>query len=294
MPTHLQTYTTSTWDQHFVDSVQREAIGSLEEGQLLFLPNLSFSLHPEETQFLSHRYVDRKTKHISYQPTTRQLWGTRHLTNQQYAQLKIMLDRFSQAAYTLIQRLLTPYALHLVVGRTSFRPVQVSQRKTSYRKDDTRLHVDAFPATPNQGKRILRVFCNINPHTEDRVWHIGEPFERVAERFIPTIQTPTPLTRRLLHWCKITKSYRTLYDHYMLHMHHHMKADQNYQNAVSKQEVRFPPNSTWIAQTDQVSHASMSGRYALEQTFYLPVHAMFDELRSPLRILEKMLGKKLA
>src|SRR3990167_11363980 len=246
MPTHLQTYTTSTWDQHFVDSVQREAIGSLEEGQLLFLPNLSFSLHPEETQFLSHRYVDRKTKHISYQPTTRQLWGTRHLTNQQYAQLKIMLDRFSQAAYTLIQRLLTPYALHLVVGRTSFRPVQVSQRKTSYRKDDTRLHVDAFPAAPNQGKRILRVFCNINPHGEDRAWRIGENFEQVANRFLPKADKPRWLKSFLLRLFRVTKSYRTPYDHYMLQLHDKMKADEDYQQQAPQQEIRFPANSTWI------------------------------------------------
>ena len=33
----------------------------------------------------------------------------------------------------------------------------------SWRKDDSRLHVDAFPSRPNRGERILRVFCNVNP-----------------------------------------------------------------------------------------------------------------------------------
>ena len=46
--------------------------------------------------------------------------------------------------------------------------------------------------------------------------------------------------------------------------------------------------------TDQVSHAALYGQDVLEQTFYLPVSAMQDENRSPLRILEKMTKQKLA
>jgi hypothetical protein len=38
----------------------------------------------------------------------------------------------------------------------------------------------------------------------------------------------------------------------------------------------------------------MGGRYALEQTFLLPVEAMRDPARSPLRVLEKLRGHALA
>ena len=49
--------------------------------------------------------------------------------------------------------------------------------------------------------------------------------------------------------------------------------------------------STWIAFTDQVSHA-MAGQYQLEQTFLVP-GPMLDEQRSPLRILERLMGRPL-
>jgi len=37
-----------------------------------------------------------------------------------------------------------------------------------------------------------------------------------------------------------------------------------------------------------VSHAAMAGQYQLEQTFLLPVSAMQQPERSPLRILERI------
>ena len=79
----------------------------------------------------------------------------------------------------------------------------------------------------------------------------------------------------------------------MLQMHNLMKADDEYQQKASQQEIRFPSGTSWIVQTDDVSHAAMQGQYVLEQTFYLPVKAMKNEAKSPLRILEKMLNKKL-
>ncbi len=38
----------------------------------------------------------------------------------------------------------------------------------------------------------------------------------------------------------------------------------------------------------------MAGQYQLEQTFLLPVDAMTDQARSPLRILERLKGRRLA
>lgn len=289
----LQTLMIREWGEHFPDSTQEQAINSLENGQILFFPRLPFELTPLEMHFLSPEYVDPQAKNIGYAPDQKKLWGVRGLTDQEHDQLKKMLDRFSSASFSLIQSLLPRYAAQLTVGRTSLRPVQVCNRKSSYRKDDKRLHVDAFPSAPNQGKRILRVFCNINPHGEDRVWRVGEPFEEVAKRFLPKINKPIPGAAAILRMLKITKSYRTAYDHYMLRMHNCMKADEKYQVHATQQEVRFPPGSTWIVQTDHVSHAAMAGQHLLEQTFYLPVKAMLDESRSPLHILEKLLEKPL-
>jgi hypothetical protein len=179
------------------------------------------------------------------------------------------------------------------VARTSLRTVQISGRSISVRKDDKRLHIDAFPSNPNQGKRILRVFCNINPEGEERVWRVGEAFEKVAQTFLPKIAAPFPGAAKILQGLKITKSYRTLYDHYMLQIHDRMKLDEDYQASVPYTEIRFPAFSTWIVQTDHVSHAAMSGQHLLEQTFYLPVNAMNNPELSPLKILEKFTARQL-
>lgn len=289
----LETFLARQWDEHFPDSAQQQAIHQLENGQILYFPELTFSLSPDEQTFLSPDYADPHAKNISFHSTLNKLWGMQHLNDKQHLQLKAMLERYSRHALQLVHGLLPPYTQQLIVGRTSFRPVQISGRVTSYRKDDKRLHVDAFPSSPNQGKRILRVFCNINPHGENRVWRLGEPFEKVAEQFLPRCKKPIPGVATLLHLLKITKSYRTAYDHYMLQIHDNMKADEHYQKHAGQQTIPFPSGSSWIVQTDQVSHAAMQGQYLLEQTFYLPIKAMKDETKAPLRVLERLLQKKL-
>ncbi len=289
----LQTFATRDWNEHFPESSQKQAITSLEDGQILYFPELAFTLTDAEKEFLNPDYADPHAKNISYNAKHKKLWGVQHLTDAQHMQLKAMLDRFSKQAHHLITQLLPRYAQQVTVARTSYRPVQVSNRKTSYRKDDKRLHVDAFPSAPNQGKRILRVFCNINPNNQERVWRVGEPFEKVAQQFLPSICKPRPGVASLLRLLRITKSYRTPYDHYMLAMHNSMKANETYQQSASQKEIRFPSGSSWIVQTDDVSHAAMEGQFMLEQTFYLPVEAMQDQNKSPLKILERLLDQKL-
>ncbi len=289
----LQTFSTRSWAERFSSPLQVQAITSLENGQLLFFPQLAFHITQEEQRFLSPEYMNAKSKNISFNSHTDELRGTKKLMPNEYQILKFMLQRFSTHARHLIEELFPQYKKALIHGRTSFRPVEVSGRVRSYRQDDSRLHVDAFPATPNQGKRILRVFSNINPYGRDRVWRLGEPFADVAQQFFPRLRKPIPASATLLKLLKITKSHRTLYDHYMLQLHDNMKADCLYQRKAKQIELRLPPASSWIVQTDQVSHAAMSGQHMLEQTFYLPVQAMQDESCSPLRVLEKVVGRPL-
>ncbi len=288
-----QLFNATQWDENFSDAIQAQAISALETGHVLLFPALAFSLNANEMAFLSPQIADKRSKNIGYHSTQNKLWGVQQLTDEKHAELKKMMRRFASASFDLVKHLFPHYAPKLQIARTSFRPVQVSHRKTSYRKDDKRLHVDAFPSSPNQGKRILRVFCNINPHQEDRVWRVGEPFEHVAERFLPGIKKPFPGSAALLRILKMTKSRRAPYDHYMLELHNRMKADERYQREAPQEILRFPPGSTWIAQTDQVSHAAMSGQYLLEQTFSLPVCAMQNEALAPLRVLERLLGRRL-
>lgn len=289
----LQHFSVNDWEHNFSSAQQQHAITHLEQGQILFFPTLSFNLLEEEKFFLNPIYADPHNKNICYHPEQHKLWGVQRLTDKQRLKLKSMMDRFSHYSYKLVRRLLPIYNQHLIIARTSFRPIEIMDRKTSFRKDDTRLHIDAFPSAPCQGKRILRVFCNINPNGEDRVWRVGEPFSEIVDRFAPNIKKPTKVTPAILRLLRITKSYRSPYDHYMLNMHDNMKSDRNYQSKANHQELRFPPGSTWIVQTDHVAHAVVQGQYALEQTFYLPIEAMHNIEQSPLKMLEKKLNQVL-
>jgi hypothetical protein len=80
----------------------------------------------------------------------------------------------------------------------------------------------------------------------------------------------------------------------MLGLHDSAKLDMNYQNATTKTEVLFPPNTTWLCYTDQVMHAALSGQFVLEQTFHLDIDAMAEPARAPIKVLEKMTGRALA
>ena len=97
----------------------------------------------------------------------------------------------------------------------------------------------------------------------------------------------------MLRLFRITKTTRTPYDALMLQLHDRMKADADFQAHAPQTPVEFPAGSTWVAFTDQVSHAAMAGQYQLEQTFLLPIDAMSAPERSPLRVLERIKGTRL-
>jgi hypothetical protein len=73
-----------------------------------------------------------------------------------------------------------------------------------------------------------------------------------------------------------------------------MKEDASYQASAPQRPFDFPAGSAWMAFTDSVSHAAMSGQHQLEQTFLVPIDAMLDARRSPLRILERLKARALA
>jgi hypothetical protein len=280
------------WDHPFTPEQQEQAVQALERGQVLVFPNLACPVRPGERKFLSPDVL-HGAKNVSYDPATGSLANTR-CTGAEAAELSRLIADFAYRADGLVRKLVPAYRAGLRRGRTSLRPVEVSGRATSWRKDDTRLHVDSFPSAPTQGRRILRVFSNVNPEGRPRRWRVGEPFEAVARRFWPRLSGPlwgSGLLLRLLH---VTKSRRTRYDHFMLQLHDHMKEDQDYQARAEQAVLDFPAGCTWVCYTDQVSHAAVSGQHQFEQTFRLSVRRMRDQRTAPLRVLERLAGHALA
>jgi hypothetical protein len=285
--------TTDSWQASFDAGEQTEALHTLEDGGLIFFPQLRFALLDTERRFLDAGALQAGTKNISYEENRQSLKGST-LAAGDAQDLRGMLARFAGHARALVRALLPRYEGALEAARASFRPVEAAGRAASWRQDDRRLHVDAFPSRPNQGRRLLRVFSNVHPGGVDRVWKLGEPFAGVACRYLPSLPRHRPAAAALLHLVGATRSRRTEYDHIMLQLHDRMKADDDYQANAPATVLRFPPGSTWIVCTDGVPHAALSGQFMMEQTFLLPVEAMLDPSRAPLRVLERALGRALA
>jgi hypothetical protein len=274
------------------EATRGELTAALESGSVVSIPGFGFEMSDAEKALLDPRIL-AKAKNVSFNPATGKVGGT-SCTGPEAETLAALLARYSRTAVSLVGRLFPSYEGKVIVQRTSLRPAEIAGRKSSWRKDDTRLHVDAFPSQPTRGRRILRVFCNVNPSGRPRVWRLGEPFEAVASRFQGAIGRPFPGSAALKNLLGITKSLQSEYDYVMLRLHDAMKADDAYQRSVGLEPVNFMPGTVWICYADSVSHAALSGQHQFEQTIQVPLAAMGDSAKSPLRILERLRGRALA
>jgi hypothetical protein len=286
----LQITDIQNWQPTVDAALGQQSALALEQGKVLHLPQLGFALQDAEQIFYSPEWLSGKRKNISLEHS--ELRGASG-SPEVLAVMASMIGRYAAQSTALINSLFPQYTEYLHPARTSFRPSKVAGTPPSWKKDDSRLHVDAFPSRPNYGERILRIFTNVNPSGLARTWRVGEPFEQAVQRFLPTISRPLPASARLLHLLKITKRPRSEYDHIMLHLHDGMKADLDYQKNAPQQEVQFPPGSTWICFSDQVLHAAMAGQFMFEQTFHLPIAAQYHPELSPLKVLERIKGRAL-
>jgi hypothetical protein len=278
------------WSAQGVDTPTHDAEPVIEDGGVLCLPDLRFELSADERHLLDAGVADGSAKNVSLRGTSGEVRGA---TPDNIETLRTMMLRYRTQSTALIERLFPHYRGQFTWGNTTYRPTAVEGRVTSWRKDDTRLHVDAFPSNPMHGKRLLRVFHNLNPHGQARHWRTGEPFEDFARRFLPAIPRPLPGSAALLHALHITKSRRSAYDHYMLHLHDGVKADAAYQRDAPQQSVDFAPGTTWVVYSDQVLHAAMGGQFLIEQTFYLEPHALKNPATAPVAVLQRLLGRPL-
>ncbi len=272
---------------------QDAATDALESGKVLYLPRLGFEISSAERRFLSTQWSDGKSKNIYLRGRERALRGAVG-SEQEQAALSAMIERFGRQAQQLVAALFPYYLPHLQFGNTSFRPFEIEGRPPkSFRKDDTRLHPDAFPSNPTGGARLLRVFTNVNPQGRPRVWRVGEPFADMAARIMPRARRQLPGEAALLQALHVTKKRRSEFDHYMLELHDRTKSDLDYQRDMPQQRVEFPPGSSWIVFSDQVLHAVLSGSMMMEQTWMLPLAGLRHPERAPLRVLESMVGRAL-
>jgi hypothetical protein len=259
-----------------------DAVRVLEAGGLVVLPERAFEVAAGERDLIDPAIGDGKAKNVSLDPATGALRGS-SLQGARRDAAQAMIARFAEAATALIGELAPAYVPALQRRRTSFRPGAVATRALSRRKDDRRLHVDAFPSNPTHGRRILRVFANVDPSGAARVWEVGEDGFLTARGRTAGLKTALGITR----------GRQSAYDQVMLQLHDAAKLDDAYQAATARRRVAFAAGGMWAVYTDSVMHAALAGQHAFEQTWLMPVEAMAEPSLAPVRVLERTLGRAL-
>ncbi|MEI9992724.1 MAG: Kdo hydroxylase family protein [Rhizomicrobium sp.] len=287
----ISTFDIARWGGPFDDATRAAAQDALESGQVLYFPKLPFTVGNSENTLLTDALSNGRAKNISRDPDGA-VQGDAGSAEDRVA-LSAMMGRFAAQVRALVLSLFPGFEPSIEQARTSYRPVEIAGRSYSPRNDDKRLHLDAFPTRPQRGRRILRVFSNIHPMGGARVWHVGEPFEDVAKKYAAKVRKPLPLEPWLFELLGVTRGRRSAYDYLMLGLHDGAKLDLDYQKNAPQLEFAFPAGTSWMCFTDQAMHAALSGQFALEQTFHLPIAALSHPERSPLKVLERMTGRAL-
>jgi 3-deoxy-D-manno-oct-2-ulosonic acid (Kdo) hydroxylase len=278
-----------------------QACRDLECGHIVFLPNSPIEIPSEDRELLLGRKQSSSAYHknIAYRPLEDRVTGLDESEAQDAERLRQIMHDFSRRSVEFLSIFLAPYANKWKLEFASFRPIEEKGRQARVHARNDLLHFDSFPTRPTNGARILRFFTNINP-AQSRVWLTSQTFEAFGPMMVKagrlTASVNSPLHRaaysvaRKLH---LRGAHRSPYDDLMHRCHNLMKEDAQFQKNTPKNRWEFPPNSSWMVFTDCVSHAVLSGQYALEQTFLVPHSALVEPQRSPLAILESLAGRRL-
>jgi hypothetical protein len=278
---------------------ERDFAQKLERGDIVHFPVCPFALPgADDHQFLlMQRLASRAHKNIGYDPTTGKVSGYAWSGADQAQRLQKVLGEFSQSVTSWLSGTFPRYATGWQLDRVSYRPEQEATRRLRLTARNDLLHVDAFPSRPTNGWRILRVFANINP-AEPRIWITAEPFARLLQRYGREAGLPDgrhePLLSRLRNslarLLRPGKARRSAYDAFMLRFHNYIKANADFQKNCVKQQWAFQPGCAWLAITDTASHAVLSGRYALEHSYFLAPATLALPEESPPALLRQACG----
>jgi len=285
----------------WTDSRARQICQQLELGAIVFFPATPIVIPSEDRELLLGRKQSSSAYHknVAYRPSEDRVTGLDVSEQQEAVELRRILRDYSQRSAEFLTRFLSPYSGKWKLDFASFRPVEEQGRVARLHARNDLLHFDSFPTRPTNGARILRFFTNINPQ-QSRVWLTSQTFEAFGPHFASKTgflsSFRSPLSRslkaifRALH---IPGANRPPYDELMHRCHNAMKEDSSFQETIAKHRWEFPPDSSWMVFTDCVSHAVLSGQYALEQTFLMPQSALVAPQRSPLTVLESLAGRPL-
>ena len=267
---------------------------ALEQHELQVLPDCPFSLPVgDDLAFLlAQQSISRGGKDISFDPGNGRLSGVRLHDQQARARLAGILGRFSADVTSWVRSSIPEYASGLTRDRVSLRTREEATRVSRLAARNDLLHIDHFPTRPSLGRRILRVYVNIDP-TDSHVWSVSERFPELLARFAAKNRVPA---RSVQDWISPAqtmvrlftgkKAKRSAYDAWMLRLHDFLKESQGFQTKAARKVHTFAPGAMWALFADALAHAQLRGRYALEHSFFVDSSCLVNPEASPLALLE--------
>ncbi|HWY70723.1 MAG TPA: Kdo hydroxylase family protein [Terriglobales bacterium] len=282
----------------------REYCAQLETGDIIFFPETPIKIAQDDLDFLlGHQHVfGTFHKNIAYRPLEDRITGFESAEPSTAERLRRIMSRYSKDVIDFLGGFLGPYRSQWKVDYASYRPEEEAGRDLALRKRNDLLHTDAFPTRPTHGDRILRFFNNINPE-KTRNWITTDTFDVLVEKMRAgklnggsSVQLPSSMSMPAMKRALATIGFgalvpslkRSPYDDFMMRFHNYLKENSGFQQKCPKQHWEFPPGSSWMVYTDMVSHAVLSGQFALEQTLIVAKQAMVTPEKSPYGVLAKL------
>ncbi len=294
-PVHAEAFSAS------VDRARWCAL-QIEQGNVLLFPSSAFSLPEGAREFLLSQWQSSAGYHknVAYRPLADRLTGYQAARREEAVRLREILRQFSREAARFVGETLAPYDDGIRRDFASFRPIEEQGRPNRTRARNDLLHTDAFPTRPTRGDRILRFFVNLNP-SRPRVWITSETFGPLAERYGHAAgldddarAARSSLARAVRELGRsLGLTVRSPYDGFMLSFHNWLKENNEFQQTCVKSRWEFAPSAVWMVYTDMVSHAVLSGQFAVEQTFIVSRRVMLCPELSPAAVLDRLCGHPL-
>jgi len=281
---------------------------ALESNHILYFPRCPVALPDEATLQLLRTQLPAqlRRKNISYYPEQRRLSGLKAGVDRRlYEQTMAVLQQHLGAVQSFLPQVLPGLCNGRAPGKCSLRPIQERGRNLPAHASNERVHVDAGACGVTNGDRILRFFVNINPQ-EDRVWASKGTIQQLLQRHgraaglldasgrlrVRVEKGAADHLRSFAVQCLVRLNERAAaldsspYDRAMRRLHNYMKDSDHYRaDEAGYEEIRFPPGSAWMVFTDGVTHASLSGQFALVTTVLVPRSALQYPQFAPYHLL---------
>jgi hypothetical protein len=276
-------------------SVSKPLTARLEQGEIVYFPTRPFKLPVgADMQCLLEQRVGGSGRHIIFDPKTAEIHYRASSDRDGALRLAKALGEFQWQALDWLGGILPGYASAWQVGTISLRPEEEATRRLRFSQREDLLHIDPFPDGASRGRRLLRLFVNLNPN-EPRVWATSDGLARLLDRFGEKIGAPVgedsswawQVRQGVLGLLDARQRGRSAADEFLLRLEGCLKANDWFQEKGPKRFWHFAPGSAWLTMTDGLSHAVLRGRHALEMSLFIdPMTLVVPEL-APARIVEQ-------